>query len=257
MHYNTKVTFYNNEIQISRYGYKIYKKSDKELIFKDDDETVVMSDKQSFISREKSIKDSDKNNNVRSVRRSKQSIYEIARANEWDYFVTFTMCNDRYNYDLCKSRLLKFLNNFKMRKVPDMEYLIVPEQHSDLAWHFHGLIRGNIDMYLSDTWRKDRFEIVGYKLGKCEVEKVKDTHRIASYITKYITKELANSLKNKRRYFYSKGIKKGDSVEMLVASDISNIDFVLGNFPEYEITYVRTTEYNGNRIDYIQLRRQD
>lgn len=257
MRYNVKVTYYNKEIQISRYGYKIYR-VDEEMRVKDvDNQTSVVSDKQSVVNRKKPAEDTDKNNKVRSERRSKQSIYEIARANEWDYFATFTMSENRYDYDSCKDRLRKFLNNFKGRKAGDLEYLVVPEQHKDGAWHFHGLLKGNIDAYLSKTWHKGRYELVGYNLGKCELENVKDTNRVASYITKYITKDLANTVKNKRRYFYSKGVNKGESVEMLIDRDISTIDFILGNFPEYDMTHIRTTEYNGNRIEYIQLKRTD
>ena len=257
MRYNVKVTYYNNEIQISRYGYKIYRVDEEMKVKNVDNQTSVVSDKQSAVNRKKPAEDTDKNNKVRSERRSKQSIYEIARANKWDYFATFTMSDNRYDYDSCKDRLRKFLNNFKSRKAVDLEYLVVPEQHKDGAWHFHGLLKGNIDAYLSETWHKGRYELVGYNLGKCELENVKDTNRVASYITKYITKDLANTVKNKRRYFYSKGVNKGKSVEMLIDRDISTIDFILGNFPEYDMTHIRTTEYNGNRIEYIQLKCTD
>lgn len=257
MRYNVKVTYYNNELQISRYGYKIYRVDEEMKVNDVDNQTSNNYGKQSFVNRKKSDEDSDKDNKVRSERRSKQSIYEIARANDWDYFATFTMRDNRYDYDSCKDRLRKFLNNFKCRKVSDLEYLVVPEQHMDGAWHFHALLKGNIDAYLSETWHKGRYEIIGYNLGKCELENVKDTNRVASYITKYITKDLANTVKNKRRYFYSKGLKKGESVEMLIDRDISTIDFVIGNFPNYDMTHVRTTEYNGNRIEYIQLKRTD
>ncbi len=257
MHYNVKLTYYNNEIQISRYGYKIYKVDEEMKVKNVDGETNTISDKQSVSNSKKSAETVDKDNKVRSERRSKQSIYEIARANEWNYFVTFTMSEDRYDYDICKDRLRKFLNNFKYRIANDLEYLIVPEQHRDGAWHFHGLLQGDLSPYLSDTWHKGRYELTGYNLGKCEIEKVKDTHRIASYITKYITKDLANTVKNKRRYFYSKGLKKGESVEMLIDRDITTLDFVLGNFPDYDMTHVRVSEYNGQRIEYIQLKRVD
>lgn len=252
MYYNTKITYYNNEIQISKYDYKIYKTDERMKVKNVDNKTNNVFTEQCSKSRKKSCEVTDKNNQVRSLRRSKQSIYEIARANDWNYFCTFTFADNRYCYDSCKDRLRKFLNNFKTRCCA-IEYLVVPEQHKDGAWHFHALINGNLDGYLCDTWRSGRFELKGYRLGKCEVEPVKDTHRVSSYITKYITKDLQVELKNKRRYFCSKGVKRGESVHMLIDKDIPTLDFILGNFPEFEITHTKTTEYNHNRIDYIQL----
>lgn len=260
MQYNVKLTFYGEEIQISRYHYKISKKDKEqmEMIFDEDDfkdnkqhDKAVKSDSKPD---KQNLNDNDKFYQVRSQRRSKQSIYELVRANVWDYFATFTIAENRYDYDSCKERLRQFLKDFKKRKT-QMEYLVVPEQHKDGAWHFHALLKGELADFLSETWHKDRYELVGYKLGKNEVEKVRDTCRVSSYITKYITKELGQTQKNKRRYFYSKGLNKPCVREMLINKENPTIDFVLNNFPEMEITHVRTSEFNGNKIEYIQLRK--
>lgn len=257
--YNTKVTFYHNEIQISRYGYKLTRtniKPKKESEKGENNKTTALSDKQSAFDNQKPAQDNDKANQVRSTRRSKQSIYAISRANRWDYFATFTFESNRYDYDSCKERMRNFLRNFKARKAPDLEWLVVPEQHKDGAWHMHALLQGSLDAYLTQTWRSKRYALMGYNLGKCELEKVEDTGRVSSYITKYITKELADTMKNKRRYFYSKGLNKGEEKLLLVDKEISTADFILGNFPDYYMSHAKATEYNGNRIDYIQLKHE-
>lgn len=258
MHYNLKISFYGEEIQISRYGYRIYKTEEEKKIKNEDDTKYNQQSSWNSPSSSKDCKQTDlaceRFNKIRSQRRSKQSIYELVRANTWDYFATFTFREDRYNYDICKEKLRKFFNNFKQRKA-NIEYVVVPEQHKDGAWHFHGLLQGELDDYLSTTWRAGRYELVGYKLGKCELEKVRDTCRVSSYITKYITKDLGTTLKGKRRYFYSKGLNRPCVRELLIDNEQSTVDFILSNFPDCYITHCRSSEFNDNRIDYIQLRK--
>lgn len=258
MYYNVKVSFYGNEIQVSRYHYQIYK-SDEGVILHEDNSK---NNKQSFNSNKAGIKVdkqsdllAEKFNSMRSARRSKQSIYEIVRSNEWDYFATFTFKENRYEYDICKDKLRFFLNNFKNRKC-NIEYLCVPEQHDDGAWHFHALIKGDLTCFLSSTWHKNRYELIGYRLGKCELEPVRDSCRVSAYITKYITKDLGHTLKNKRRYFCSKGINKPFSMEYKIDRCCNTFDFILANFPDYYITYCRNSEFNDKKIEYIQLRKE-
>ena len=88
-----------------------------------------------------SFKGSKKDYRSRSVRRAKQTIYEIARNGQWDWFVTLTLSPDqvnRYDYGECSKKVSKWLNNLR-RTCQDMKYLVVPELHKDGAYHFHGL----------------------------------------------------------------------------------------------------------------------
>lgn len=146
MKYNVKVTEYNNEIQLTVYSAYIHKTDEEvkdEIVkrYTEFDKQYTPTDEQDILSRIKT-------NQVRSMRRSKQVIYQICRANEWNYFATFTFASDRYDYESCKRRLQYFLNNFSKRKT-HIEYLVIPEQHKDGAWHFHSLIQGDLSEFLT------------------------------------------------------------------------------------------------------------
>ena len=70
-----------------------------------------------------------------SLKRTKQKVYQYARSNYWDWFVTFTFSPDkvdRFSYDACVKLLSKWLNNVR-RDAPDVRYIIVPEQHKSGA----------------------------------------------------------------------------------------------------------------------------
>ena len=81
-----------------------------------------------------------------STNRAKSMVYNYARANEWEYFITMTFDKvkiDRYNYDACSKAIRKWLNNIRNNYAPNLKYIIVPEQHllrngdTQRAWHFH------------------------------------------------------------------------------------------------------------------------
>lgn len=65
-------------------------------------------------------------------------------------------------------------------------------------------------------------------------------------------KDLAFSLHNKRRYFYSRGLKKPEVLEFSIDEN-GLFDFIQGNFPEYTMTYQRLVETHGQQVNYIQL----
>ena len=158
--------------------------------------------------------------------------------------------------DSCKKRLQYFLNNFSKRKV-HIEYLIVPEQHKDGAWHFHALIQADLSDYLTKGWNKGRFILPDYSHGINEFEPVRDTQRVSMYITKYITKELQNVMQHKHRFLCSRNLKRGDESYFAVDEDFNLIDFVQSNFPEYDFSYAKNAEFGDGSVKYIQLKRGD
>lgn len=151
-----------------------------------------------------------------SLSRTKQTIYNIAHNNKWEYFITITISEeneDRYNYNKCVKLLSKWLNNMKHQN-PDMIYLIVPEMHEDGAFHFHGLL-SHADLKLTPainakTGKKIRgvYNIGAYKWGFTTCSKVRNTVKCSSYISKYITKSVLTMTANRKRYFCSKGLEK-------------------------------------------------
>lgn len=149
-----------------------------------------------------------------SLSRTINTIYDLASSNVWDWFLTFTFDSkkvDRYDYDLCYSKLSKFLNNLKNKKCADLKYLVVPEYHKDGAVHFHGLISGVSDDFFEHSGIKDIYNFTPYKFGFSTATKVQSTHKVSNYITKYITKDLIVNSKRKR-YLCSKGLMRPEIV---------------------------------------------
>lgn len=195
-----------------------------------------------------------------SMNRTIQKIYEISRANMWEYFLTLTFDRkkiDSSNYDLLCDKVSKWINNLRTRYAPDLKYIIVPELHKDgIHYHFHGLLSniGNIKLVDSGIKKNQHtiYNLANWKYGFSTVSKVKDTNKVSSYITKYITKELCLVSKNKRRYWASKNLDRAKvRVYNLPAEDISK--FIDRN--EHLIKHASTVviEKAGLSINYIEL----
>ena len=160
-----------------------------------------------------------------SIKRSKKKVYDYAKSNEWEWFVTFTFSPDkvnRYDYDECTKYLSKWFNNLK-RSSPALSYLVVPEQHKDGAYHFHGLFSGMNERQIVWTGKyvikrvrglrskfvrtKEKiYKIGSYKLGWMTATRVREMEKVASYITKYITKDMLNGLHGRKRYWCSRNL---------------------------------------------------
>lgn len=163
-----------------------------------------------------------------NIARAKSRIYEIAMCNEWSHFMTGTLDASKYNrYNLPAFRkdLSKFINNQRRdAKAPNLKYLIIPEQHKDGAWHFHGLLNGLNPKMLSefgpDVPKKIRSQYRNYcayskKFGFCSVGEIKNQEAVAAYITKYISKDMAktNVGLGNHLYYCSKGLKRAEKIK--------------------------------------------
>ena len=160
-----------------------------------------------------------------SIKRTRKKVYDYAKSNEWEWFVTFTFSPDkvnRYDYDECTKYLSKWFNNLK-RSSPALSYLVVPEQHKDGAYHFHGLFSGINERQI--VWpgkyvvkrvrglrskfvrtKEKIYKIGSYKLGWMTATKVRELEKVTSYITKYITKDMLNGLHGRKRYWCSRNL---------------------------------------------------
>ena len=160
-----------------------------------------------------------------SLSASKNRIYNIARSNTWQWFITLTFDrnnNDSSDYEIVTRRLKTFLNHLQQRKCPDMKYLIVPELHADKEhYHFHGLLSNvdNLRFCFSGKFDKKEnpiFNILDWTYGFTTATQVKDTNRASSYITKYVTKDIDLKLKNKKRYLCSRNIDRTEPEFMMM-----------------------------------------
>lgn len=148
-----------------------------------------------------------------SLARSRSRVLQLAFNNKWDYFVTLTFDKDkidRYDYKAICASMLKFFDNYKQRKSKDFKYLLIPEQHKDGAFHFHGYFAG---IASGDVRRNEHgyFDFVPYrkKYGFCSISTIEDREKCACYVSKYITKDMFNTTPPPRThlYFCSRGLK--------------------------------------------------
>ena len=180
--------------------------------------------------------DMDKEKHERSVKnscnRAKKEIYDLSRANNWDYFVTLTFNSDkvnRYDYDDCVKKLSQWLKDCRKRSCgADFKYLVVPERHKDGAFHFHGLFANCDGLNFTDSGYKDKkgriiYNIGKYKLGFTTATKIDSNEAVCKYITKYTTKELAEHAKNKKKYWASRNLDKPIVETFLLDKDIRTV----------------------------------
>lgn len=149
-----------------------------------------------------------------SVSRTKQKIYDYAKANsdEFVYFVTLTFDPhkiDSYNYSLVTGKMTNWLRNIR-KKIPLLIYVGVPEKHKSGRYHFHFLMN-DISAILMDSGHKTKdgmsiYNLEAYKLGFSTATLIQDRKRVSNYLCKYITKDLALQTKGKKRYWHSRSL---------------------------------------------------
>lgn len=211
--YNSRLIQYSTEQQITFYSKTITKgKKKKELNtnftkgYKNDKRTLEQAEHCKSI----------------SINRTKNKIYQLARANTWEWFITLTFDrkkNDSSDYQVVVDNLKRFIDNLRKNYCPDLIYLIVPELHADgKHYHFHGLLAntGTLEfIYSGKIDKKSKrpiFNIKQWKIGFTTATRVTDTAKVSGYITKYITKECCSILENKKRYYASHNINKPNIV---------------------------------------------
>lgn len=176
-----------------------------------------------------------------NIIRAKNNINEIALSNDFIYFftLTFNTSFDRYNLDMVMNEFRNHLKTLSHKIGKYIKYCIVPEQHKDGAWHFHGFFTEDIDCFLY-------YNEYGYlsvynidNLGYMNINKIKDKLRVSSYVTKYITKNLSSGIELGRHCFYaSKGLSRGEELE----------DFIYDNEFFRETFFSYSNDFCSRRI---------
>lgn len=220
--YNCKTKMYPDGVQTRLYNYLVNEGIDRD---KDRDfyKNKILTpfglgeEVYSFTALKEREEEKKKRSEDVSRKRTLQKIYDYARANVWDYFITLTFNPvkvDRTDYNDCTKKLSKWINNVKQIYCKDMKYLFVPELHKDgKSYHFHGLIADCDGLELVDSgYKTDGGDIIynigKYRLGWTTATEVKNNEAVTKYITKYITKELCTVTKGKKRYWISRNLDK-------------------------------------------------
>ncbi len=160
-----------------------------------------------------------------NVSRARRRVFEIAKCNNFELFVTLTLdseCINRYNVEEVKKAVRKWLNNITQRK--GIKYLIVPELHKDGALHFHALMTKGL-LKLIDSGHKDKnghtvFNLPQWKYGfSTAIEVYGDFDGACKYISKYITKDTDKKIFGQ---FYLAG---GKGLILEPDTELYNLDF--------------------------------
>lgn len=190
--------------------------------------------------------------------KTKEKIYDLANANEWNYFVTLTFSADkcdRYSFNQTSKKVREFFKNYRQRKDKAMKYLIVHETHKDGAYHYHGLLQlNNLDTLKNSGHSTRKGQIIynwhSYKLGFSTVTEIDNLDASRWYITKYLDKDMDKDyVKGQRRFYYSQNCVK-PTKDVAFNYNVDGFDFCYET--EYSVGYERRERlYIDKMIDYF------
>lgn len=261
--YNVKISEYLESTEVVFYEKPIkgHEKEKDSFIIERDNELFEVYSFMAFSS--KSLEDIKQENAVHSFytsfNRTKNKIYNYARDNVWEWFLTFTFdpkIIDSFNYDIivkCMTDFLRYIGNHSSFKT---KYLIVPERHKSGRYHLHGVF-SNMDMSL---WKMKFsghttkgglpiYNISGFPFGFTTATQVQSSVRVSHYIAKYITKDMFDSIKNKKRYWSTRNLDSGKHTTMMISK--SELETLLNSFGE--VQSVKTVDTPYNHIQFFQF----
>jgi hypothetical protein len=149
----------------------------------------------------------------RAQRRAKAAVRDLARSNDFRWFVTLTLSPekvDRYDVREITRRLNHWADNHVRRR--GLAYVLVPERHQDGAIHFHGLFNDALEAV--DSGHRDSgghrvYNLPEWDLGfTTAIELYGDRQAAIAYVCKYIGKQMgADGTPGKvgGRWYYSGG----------------------------------------------------
>lgn len=208
----------------------------------------------------------DDSSKKRSMRRTKQVVYDIAKSNDWEYFVTLTF-NDKivngYDYDEVVNGLSQWLKNMR-KKCSKLKYIVVPEKHPTSGrWHFHGLFMNCDELGLVDSGLKTEkgqciYNLGKYKKGWSTAIHVDGRPNVCTYLTKYYTKEVFEISRGKKRYWASRNCDRPIEYKYLLEGFEKDVDDMF-NAEVYErkigndyqtVRYYSTSIYTTNTMRF-------
>ena len=263
--YNVKISEYLNSTEISLYSVPISSSREKErdgIIIERNNKALEIYSFMAFHTKKskEELTENKLHSFFVSYNRTKNRIYNYARANNWEWFLTFTFNPkfvDSYNYDEIVKVMHEFLRHMgDLTKKNRSQYLIVPEKHKSGRYHLHGIF-SNLDI---NVWKFQFsghvtkgglpiFNIGCFKYGFTTATQVQSSTRVSHYISKYITKDMFDSIKNKKRYWVSRNVS--DGIHQTLMMNKNELDILLSSFGECE--YMKTVETPYNTICYYQF----
>lgn len=145
---------------------------------------------------------------LRSMRRARAKLRRLALANGFEFFVTLTLDQtevDRYDAKQIMAKVNRWLDNMVRRH--GLRYILVPEQHKDGAWHFHGFFAGDGLKTVDSGVRWDGREVFNlpqWSYGFTTAQRLYGEYSAAvAYVCKYIGKQ--GGQRPMGRWYYSGG----------------------------------------------------
>lgn len=217
--YNTTITYYGDIVQVKFYD-SISKSSGGSAPSKESKESLL----------------------YRSLSRTRKKVFDYARMNLFEYFVTLTFnpsLVDSFDFDESSSVMSKWLHTLRQSN-SDMRYLGVPELHKSGRYHFHFLMAGIPNVSMVDSGhRTPRGEVIynvgSYRYGfSTAIRLYSSGADLAGYLSKYISKDIMSHVKGRKRYWCSKNLVLPDY--KVIHSNLQRLmaDF---SFMGYEIVY--------------------
>lgn len=189
-----------------------------------------------------------------NVARARSRIRELAFCNDWQYFVTVTVSEanqDRTDRKKLVQRFQQCLKDFSRKFGAKVAYLIIPELHSDgRAWHVHGLFQGVPRVAVQkNPFGYDTIPYFEERFGWVSISRVRDPHRVSTYITKYISKDLGNNLQPGEHMFYSSHGLRGKVA--VAAGEFVGVPWTYGN------DFVKLVELDCDLEEFFTLYSQE
>ena len=154
---------------------------------------------------------------VSSLSRTKTLVKDIVLCNNFELFCTFTFAPDkvdRFSLGACWHKMSVWLHHQADRSRAAgkrFDYLVIPEQHKNGAWHFHALISGYVGSLVDSgkltSYGRKIYNLSSYRSGFSTAVPIDDKEKVSSYVTKYITKSFVKKF-NQRRFFCSRSLKR-------------------------------------------------
>ena len=144
---------------------------------------------------------------ARSMRRARSRVRRLALSNDFKWFVTLTLDQqkvDRYDPAQVVRKLNQWASNQVKRR--GLRYILVPERHKDGALHFHGFFNDALEAVPSGHTDKAGhmiYNFPGWTLGfTAGIAVYGDYAGAVAYVCKYIGKQ---GDKPAGRWYYSGG----------------------------------------------------
>lgn len=193
-------------------------------------------------------------NAIRSMNRAKNNLMDMLRCNDFNFFVTLTFNNDKFDRLDDKETRKKFTQwaNNVTRDLPNMKYVAVPEYHKKGGLHFHLLVGGvsALDLGFEDSGKRVKsgrckgqtiYNVSKWRKGFSTATEILDTNAVKYYLSKYLTKgKVDPRFFNKKRFYVSRNINRPqiDKMSFICTDTFDIFDSIIKE--DYNIDYEDT-----------------